>query len=148
MSSRWLAILAIAAAAMMPAHDAAAQKTGSRKPSAEARALSPLQGARPGSHEIIGADDRVPSNDPRSGRLLAGIDNLNAYYTCTGFLVSNGAVVTAGHCFTQSQISTQNACPPNRSRLVGQLQFNVTQSSDTRVPNTPAPKDKYTLGAK
>jgi V8-like Glu-specific endopeptidase len=35
------------------------------------------------------SDDRVASTDPRVGRIFGG---------CTGWLVSNGAVLTAGHC--------------------------------------------------
>ena len=45
--------------------------------------------ARPES--LCGTDNRVPLIDNRSGRLNGG---------CTGWLVANGAVLTAGHCDT------------------------------------------------
>lgn len=38
---------------------------------------------------LCGPDDRVVSNDNRVGRINGG---------CTGWLVSNGAILTAGHC--------------------------------------------------
>lgn len=40
---------------------------------------------------LCGGDDRGASNDNRVGRLSGN---------CTGWLVANGAVLTAGHCFT------------------------------------------------
>jgi hypothetical protein len=43
------------------------------------------------SRSLCGGDDgRAPSNDPRVGRLFFG--------GCTGWLASNGAALTAGHC--------------------------------------------------
>lgn len=49
--------------------------------------------AQPNDGEIASlcgeSDDRVASNDSRVGRIFGG---------CTGWLVSNGAVLTAGHC--------------------------------------------------
>lgn len=47
--------------------------------------------APPTLDTLCGADNRVASNDNRVGRLNGN---------CTGWLVANGAVLTAGHCFT------------------------------------------------
>lgn len=43
-----------------------------------------------GPEDLCGADNRVASTDPRVGRLIP--------VGCTGWIVSNGAHLTAGHC--------------------------------------------------
>jgi hypothetical protein len=47
------------------------------------------RGPTPGAETLCGGDDRVASADNRVGRFNGG---------CTGWLVSNGGVLTAGHC--------------------------------------------------
>lgn len=49
---------------------------------------APAPKAGPASKTLCGSDDRVASGDNRVGRIGG----------CTGWLVSNGAVLTAGHC--------------------------------------------------
>lgn len=75
----------------------------------------------PEEQEICGTeDDRVPSNHPALGRITAG---------CTGWLISNGAGLTAGHCAGSGQM----------------LQFNVPPSlSDGTVVNPPI-ADQYPI---
>ncbi len=41
-------------------------------------------------------DDRIPSQDPRVGRLLS----VDLSGGCTGWLLETGLIVTAGHCIT------------------------------------------------
>ncbi len=56
----------------------------------------PPGGEPSGDRSLCGADNRVASSDDRVGRYLLG--------GCTVWLVSNGAVLTAGHCATPSVI--------------------------------------------
>ena len=49
------------------------------------------QSGTPGVQSICGVDDRVQSFDPRQGRLWLG---------CTGWLISQDVMLTAGHCTT------------------------------------------------
>ncbi len=68
-----------------------------------------------------GDDDRVPSNDSRVGRLFGG--------GCTAWLISNGAVLTAGHCFPVS----------------GVVEFNVPLSQSDGTPVPAAIQDQYPI---
>ena len=69
-------------------------------------------------------DDRVPSSDPRSGRLLS--------VGCTGWIIndSEGCMLTAGHC------------GPTGSYV---LQFNVPASNSNGSLNNPPPQDQYSV---
>lgn len=61
-----------------------------------------------GIHEpetLCGPDDRVASNDNRVGRLTGG---------CTGWLISNGGVLTAGHCATVAGNILEVNIPPSQ----------------------------------
>jgi len=69
-------------------------------------------------------DDRVPSDDPATGRLLT--------VGCTGWIIDNGLHVTAGHCSGGSATV---------------LQFNVPLSSSTGSLNHPGPEDQYSVDA-
>jgi hypothetical protein len=67
-----------------------------------------------GSDTICGTtDDRVPSTEPRVGRLLNS--SLNAL--CSGGLVSsNSCYLTAGHCVTTGAVYTvEFNCPPSNA---------------------------------
>lgn len=68
-------------------------------------------------------DDRVPSNHPAVGRLIP--------IGCTGWIVSNGVHVTAGHC------SGGNAT----------LEFNVPMSLPNGTIQHPPPEDQYSVDA-
>jgi len=67
-------------------------------------------------------DDRVPSNDPRSGRIVP--------IGCTGWIIDNGLQLTAGHCSGGS---------------AKVLQFNVPQSNPNGSINNPPPQDQYAI---
>ena len=66
-------------------------------------------------------DDRLPSTDPRSGRLLP--------VGCTGWLIQDcaGCALTAGHC----------------SGALSVLQFNVPPSLANGSIQNPPPSDQY-----
>ncbi|MDR4505894.1 MAG: trypsin-like serine protease [Candidatus Scalindua sp.] len=65
------------------------------------------------------SDNRVSSEDPAVGRIMpAG---------CTGWIISNGAFLTAGHC----------------SGIGYVLQFNVPASLPDGTPLNPLPEDQY-----
>jgi len=71
-------------------------------------------------------DNRVLSDDSRVGRLFFG--------GCTGWLVSNGAALTAGHCGDPDG---------DLSGIV--LEFNVPPSSANGAPNAAALNDQYPI---
>ncbi|MGD2017208.1 MAG: trypsin-like serine protease, partial [Planctomycetota bacterium] len=75
-----------------------------------------------GTTSICGsADDRQPSTDPRSGRLLP--------VGCTGWLIQDcaGCFLTAGHCTGNVQV----------------VQFNVPPSTSSGSIQNPPPSDQY-----
>ena len=57
-----------------------------------------------GIETLCGADDRVASNDNPAGRLTGG---------CTAWLVSNGGVLTAGHCNVVAGAILEVNIPPS-----------------------------------
>lgn len=76
------------------------------------------------SKSICGVDNRVASTEPRSGRL----DPIG----CTGWIVSNGKYLTAGHCLaggSSNQI----------------LSFNPPQSLPDGTVQFPGPADQYSI---
>ena len=67
-------------------------------------------------------DDRIPSNDAAIGRIVP--------IGCTGWIIKNGKMVTAGHCVgSSSQI----------------LEFNVPTSNSNGDIVHPDPSDQYTI---
>lgn len=72
---------------------------------------------------LCAGDDRVSSGDPRVGRIMP--------VGCTGWIVSNGAHLTAGHCAgADMQI----------------LEFNVPSSLPDGTPVAADPDDQYPIG--
>lgn len=69
------------------------------------------------------ADNRVDSNDDAIGRIVP--------IGCTGWIITNGRLVTAGHCAT------------NRAQLI---EFNVPKSNPNRSIVHPGPEDQYPIG--
>lgn len=65
-------------------------------------------------------DDRIPSDDPRAGRLMS--------IGCTGWIITNGALVTAGHCLGGTV-----------------MQFNVPMSLPNGTVQHPGPEDQYSV---
>ena len=51
------------------------------------------------SMALCGTDDRVPSDTAAAGRLLGFSASGDTVMACSGWIASNGANVTAGHCF-------------------------------------------------
>ena len=68
-------------------------------------------------------DDRVDSNDAAIGRMVP--------VGCTGWIIRNGRLVTAGHCVGNSaQV----------------IEFNVPKSNPNRSIVHPGPEDQYPIG--
>ena len=67
-------------------------------------------------------DDRVPSSHPASGRIVS--------VGCTGWIISNGNHLTAGHCIGSSAAT---------------LQFNVPPSLSNGTIQHPGPQDQYSV---
>ncbi len=68
-------------------------------------------------------DDRVDSNDAAIGRIVP--------IGCTGWIITNGRLVTAGHCVgSRAQI----------------IEFNVPKSNPDRSIVHPGPEDQYPIG--
>ena len=78
------------------------------------------------------SDNRVLSNDPAIGRFTNGNGA-----AATGWICSNGAILTAGHVHT-------NAIDPLNYNLI---EFNVPLSDNNGSVNHPGPEDQYPLGA-
>ncbi len=72
---------------------------------------------------ICGVDDRIASNEPR----VARIDPIG----CTGWIISNGKYLTAGHCLDVSGNDVLSFNPP-ASLAGGTVQF-------------PGPEDQYSI---
>lgn len=72
---------------------------------------------------VCGAtDDRTASSNPAVGRIVP--------VGCTGWIVSNGALLTAGHCNTGSMTT---------------IEFNVPASSSSGTVRHPGPQDQYPI---
>ncbi len=66
-------------------------------------------------------DNRVASNDARAGRVM--------YNGCTGWIIDDGKLVTAGHCISGASV----------------IQFNVPLSSSFGSVRHPGPEDQYSI---
>jgi hypothetical protein len=77
-------------------------------------------GIAPPESQCGATDDRVPSNHPASGRIVS--------IGCTGWIISNGKHVTAGHCAGS-----------------GTLEFNVPPSLSNGTIQHPGPQDQYAI---
>jgi hypothetical protein len=84
-----------------------------------------------------GDDDRVASTDARVGRLFIG--------GCTAFLVSNGAVLTAGHCTDFDPDRCDPLLPDGVLDLAGVVEFNVPASRTDGTPVAAHPDDQYAI---
>ncbi len=73
---------------------------------------------------VCGTDDRVASTDQAVGRVMP--------IGCTGWIISNGAFLTAGHCNTGSMTT---------------MHFNVPASNADGTMNAPPPDDQFPINA-
>ena len=81
----------------------------------------PLQESLFQESQCGASDNRIESNDPAIGRVMP--------VGCTGWIISNGAFLTAGHC-----------------RGIGQIiQFNVPPSLPNGTIVNPPPEDQYPI---
>lgn len=84
-----------------------------------------------------GDDDRVASTDSRVGRLFGG--------GCTAYLVSNGAVLTAGHCTDFDPDDNGPLLPDGVLDLSGVVEFNVPASGANGIRRWAAADDQYPI---
>lgn len=90
-----------------------------------------------GTSSLCGADNRVASNDARVGRIpVLWRSNIGH---CTVWLVSNGAILTAGHCVDMSSNGIIDL-------LAGDfIEFNVPPSNADGIINLAAAQDQYPI---
>ncbi len=83
--------------------------------------------------DLCGADNRVASNDPRVARMFGGSTTTTGDGGCTGWMVANGAFLTAGHCVVGG--------------IAGSIiEFNVPASTPNGIPNfANAQNDQYPI---
>jgi V8-like Glu-specific endopeptidase len=75
----------------------------------------------------IDKDDRVPCDDPRVGRIMP--------LGCTGWLISSGCILTAGHCASTTE----------RRADMQWLEFNVPLSALNGKPTLAKDEDRYPI---
>lgn len=80
---------------------------------------APALTAQPGPKTLCGSDDRVASSDNRVGRIGS----------CTGWLVSNGAGLTAGHC----------------APVAGAFEVNIPASQANGIVVRSSPQNQYPI---
>ncbi|WP_419642395.1 trypsin-like serine peptidase [Thiolapillus sp.] len=81
-------------------------------------------------------DNRVASTDNRAGRIING---------CTAWLVSNGAVLTAGHCVDWDPDGGGPLLPDGVLDLWGSFSVNVPASDPDGTINQSAPEDQFPI---
>lgn len=74
-----------------------------------------------------GSDDRASSNIPPIARMMGELKDLGG---CTGTLISENCMVSAGHCAPE---------------YLNIAQFNVPKSNDDKSLNHPKPEDQYPI---
>lgn len=88
-----------------------------------------------GGSSLCGADNRVASTDAAVGRING----------CTAWLVSNGAVLTAGHCVDFDPDDGGPQLPNGILDLSGTISFNVPLSDADGTPNAAPANDQYPI---
>ncbi len=91
----------------------------------------------PGMRTLCGADDRAPATDARVGRLFLG--------GCTAWLVSNGRLLTAGHCADSDPDGAGPMLPDGTLDLAGVVEFNVPASQANGNTVAANPNDQYPI---
>ena len=90
-----------------------------------------------GIETLCGADNRVASTDGRVGRLFFG--------GCTAWLISNGSLLTAGHCVDFDPDKDGPLLPDGILDLSGVVEFNVPPSLDNGTTVAADPNDQYPI---
>ena len=96
-----------------------------------------LNGDEPGTETLCGVDNRVASNDGRVGRLYFG--------GCTAWLISNGRLLTAGHCVDLDPDQGGPTLPDGILDLSGVVEFNVPASLSNGTTVAADPDDQYPI---
>lgn len=91
----------------------------------------------PDTRALCGADDRVASTDARVGRLFLG--------GCTAWLISNGRLLTAGHCVDFDPDDGGPMLPDGILDLSGVVEFNVPPSQADGTTVAADPDDQYPI---
>lgn len=95
------------------------------------------------TESLCGTDSRVASTDNRVCRItIPG---------CTGWRVTNGAFLTAGHCTDVDPDAVPGNCgpllPDGIVDLAGVVEFNVPASNANGAINLAAPNDQYPINS-
>ena len=85
--------------------------------------------------DLCGADDRFSSDYPMVGRILNIDAQGDTLMQCTGWITSNGAHLTAGHCVGQNCAGSD----------INILEFNVPPSENDGTINFAHPDDQYAI---
>jgi V8-like Glu-specific endopeptidase len=94
-------------------------------------------------NDLCGADDRIGSSDGREGRLSTL--NTGPLAFCTAWLVSNGALLTAGHCADFDPDGNGPMLPDGVLDWTNNtiVEFNVPTSTISGTVNFASPNDQY-----
>ncbi len=96
-----------------------------------------LNGDEPSTESLCGSDNRVASTDARVGRLYFG--------GCTAWLISNGRLLTAGHCVDLDPDQGGPGLPDGVLDLSGVVEFNVPLSQPNGTTVAADPDDQYPI---
>ena len=96
-----------------------------------------LNDAEAGEETLCGVDNRVASTDSRVGRLFFG--------GCTAWLISNGSLLTAGHCVDKDPDYDGPLKPDGILDLSGVVEFNVPPSLSNGATVAADPDDQYPI---
>jgi V8-like Glu-specific endopeptidase len=98
---------------------------------------------------LCGADNRVASDDARVGRInVANTMGAVSNPTCTAWLVSNGALLTAGHCVDADPDDTGPMLPDgiiDNSFSTSVVEFNVPATQNNGQTVFADPDDQYPI---
>ena len=103
----------------------------------------PGEGQPPGGEaptSLCGVDNRVASGELRTGRLWGHVNS-----SCTAWLVSNGAALTAGHCVDLDPDGFGPGLPNGVLDLNGVVEFDVPLSDPDGTVNMAAPEDQFPI---
>lgn len=103
----------------------------------DAPAPEAVNGSEPVIESLCGVDNRVASTDGRVGRLFFG--------GCTAWLISNGRLLTAGHCADFDTDQGGPLLPDGVLDLSGVVEFNVPPSLPNGTTVAADPDDQYPI---